>query len=66
MTNEFFFLIYETEFVLFLAVLENFVLPLAWDKDVKSDVTILNLEVTSLISHYNKHWKTFVEGCDAT
>ena len=55
---------YETEFVLFLAVLENSVLPMGWDSSHALKVTseLLISEVMSLLHHHEKHRMTFGKG----
>ena len=62
-------LTYETEFVLYLAVMENSVSPIGWDGShatlkVTSEFEVS--EVTSLIRFHEKHRMTFVEGRYAT
>ena len=63
------FLTYETEFVLFLAMLENSVLLMGWDSShatlkVTSELQIS--ELTSFLHHHEKHRITFEKGRYAT
>ena len=62
-------LTYKTEFVLFLAVLENSVLPMGWNSSqatLKVTSKLLISEVTSLLHHHEKHRMTFGKGRYAT
>ena len=65
-----FFLTYETEFVLFLAVLENSVLPMGWLRqltcDVKSDVRIQNFISDVTFAPKLKRLNDFGKGCYTT
>ena len=62
------FLTYETEFILFIVVLEDSVLPEGWDSSrrmftVKSE---LNFISDYLMQHHQKHQMMFEEGPYAT
>ena len=56
-----FYLIYEIEFVLFLAVLENSVLTMGWDSShatLKSDIRTINFRSDATFApHENTEWR---------
>ena len=59
------FLTYETEFILFLAVLENSVIPMAWESSQATFKVTSELFIskgTSFLHHNEKHRMTFGKG----